>query len=225
MQPNGFREVKTLTRTTPPKVLTAPKVLKKKKKKHKDEWNKSPEVSEDEDPSLQPKSLFNDPKRLQAAVTLAMKSGLTHRLIEILNFLVSPIYKLAIHDRIKFESDPPMQSIPHKVDDLWIEHVTANQPLPDPTYHGRWSMVWRLTTSMPLATLLTWPCSTMEYAFLNDMLVQHTQSLDSATCTTFYQCMWYPANGNPRLPLTQWMNRIPEREPAFHSDPGTYICN
>uniref|UniRef100_A0A915JSE9 Uncharacterized protein n=1 Tax=Romanomermis culicivorax TaxID=13658 RepID=A0A915JSE9_ROMCU len=170
-----------------------------------------------------------------------MKSGLTHRLIELLNFPVSPIYKLAIHDRIKFESDPPMQSIPHKVDDIWIERVMANQPLPDQTYHGTHYLylpntiisflqvdgAWfrRLTTSMPLATLLTSPCSAMEYAFLNDMLVQHTQSLDSATRTAFYQCMWYPANGNPRLPLTEWMNRILEREPAFHSDPRTYICN
>uniref|UniRef100_A0A915K0F0 Uncharacterized protein n=1 Tax=Romanomermis culicivorax TaxID=13658 RepID=A0A915K0F0_ROMCU len=37
-----------LTRTTHPKLLTAPKVPKKKKKKQKDEWNKSPDVSNDE---------------------------------------------------------------------------------------------------------------------------------------------------------------------------------
>uniref|UniRef100_A0A915JYJ4 Uncharacterized protein n=1 Tax=Romanomermis culicivorax TaxID=13658 RepID=A0A915JYJ4_ROMCU len=53
-QPNSFRDVKTLMRITHPKVLTAPKVHKKKKKKQKDECNKLPEVSGDEDPSLQP---------------------------------------------------------------------------------------------------------------------------------------------------------------------------
>uniref|UniRef100_A0A915I4X5 Uncharacterized protein n=1 Tax=Romanomermis culicivorax TaxID=13658 RepID=A0A915I4X5_ROMCU len=63
----------TLTHTTHQKVLTAPKVPKKKKKQ-KDERNKSLEVSDDEDLCLQPKSLFEDPKRLQAAITLAMKS-------------------------------------------------------------------------------------------------------------------------------------------------------
>uniref|UniRef100_A0A915JZX1 Uncharacterized protein n=1 Tax=Romanomermis culicivorax TaxID=13658 RepID=A0A915JZX1_ROMCU len=36
-QPNGFRKIKSLMRTTHPKVLTAPKVPKKKKKKQKDE--------------------------------------------------------------------------------------------------------------------------------------------------------------------------------------------
>uniref|UniRef100_A0A915JQX1 Uncharacterized protein n=1 Tax=Romanomermis culicivorax TaxID=13658 RepID=A0A915JQX1_ROMCU len=40
MQPNGFRKVKTLRRTTHLKVPTAPKVPKNKKKKQKDEWNK-----------------------------------------------------------------------------------------------------------------------------------------------------------------------------------------
>uniref|UniRef100_A0A915LEU5 Uncharacterized protein n=1 Tax=Romanomermis culicivorax TaxID=13658 RepID=A0A915LEU5_ROMCU len=43
-QPNGFPNVKTLTRTSHRKVLTAPKVPKKKKKKQKDEWNKSLEA-------------------------------------------------------------------------------------------------------------------------------------------------------------------------------------
>uniref|UniRef100_A0A915I9P1 Uncharacterized protein n=1 Tax=Romanomermis culicivorax TaxID=13658 RepID=A0A915I9P1_ROMCU len=87
-QPNCFHDVKSLTPTTHPKVLTASKVPKKRKKKQKDEWNKLPEMSDDEDPSLQPKSIFDDPKRLQAAVTSAMKGGLTHQLIELLNFPV-----------------------------------------------------------------------------------------------------------------------------------------
>uniref|UniRef100_A0A915IVT4 Uncharacterized protein n=1 Tax=Romanomermis culicivorax TaxID=13658 RepID=A0A915IVT4_ROMCU len=60
-------------RTTHPKLLTAPKVPKKKKKKQKDEWNKLPDVSDDEDPALKPRWILDDPKRLQAAVTSAMK--------------------------------------------------------------------------------------------------------------------------------------------------------
>uniref|UniRef100_A0A915IT40 Uncharacterized protein n=1 Tax=Romanomermis culicivorax TaxID=13658 RepID=A0A915IT40_ROMCU len=186
-QPNGFHRIKTLTPTTHPKVLTAPKVPKKKKKKQKDECNKSPEVSDNNDPSLQTKSLFDDLKRLQAAVTSAMKSELTHQLIKLLNFPVSPIYKLAIHDHIEFETNPPMLLIPHKVDNIWIERVPTDQPISDQTYHGthynyfpntiisllhidsEWFQC--LTTSMRLATLLTSPCSTTEYAFLNDVLV------------------------------------------------------
>uniref|UniRef100_A0A915I4H3 Testicular haploid expressed protein n=1 Tax=Romanomermis culicivorax TaxID=13658 RepID=A0A915I4H3_ROMCU len=86
-QPKGFRDIKTLTHPMHPKVLTTPKVPKMKKKKQKDEWHKSPEVSNDEDPSLQPKSLYDDPKCLQAAVTSAMKSRLTHSS----NYLAFPI--------------------------------------------------------------------------------------------------------------------------------------
>uniref|UniRef100_A0A915HDL6 Uncharacterized protein n=1 Tax=Romanomermis culicivorax TaxID=13658 RepID=A0A915HDL6_ROMCU len=91
--PNGFHNV---TSTTHPKLLTAPKVPKKKRKKQKDEWNKSPDVSDDEDLALQPRSVFDNPKRLQAAVTLATKSNLTDWIIELLNFPVSLMYKLAI---------------------------------------------------------------------------------------------------------------------------------
>uniref|UniRef100_A0A915KYJ6 Uncharacterized protein n=1 Tax=Romanomermis culicivorax TaxID=13658 RepID=A0A915KYJ6_ROMCU len=54
MVPNGFCNVKVLRRTTHPKLLIAPKVPKKKKKKQKDEWNKSPDISDDEDPALKP---------------------------------------------------------------------------------------------------------------------------------------------------------------------------
>uniref|UniRef100_A0A915J1P1 Uncharacterized protein n=1 Tax=Romanomermis culicivorax TaxID=13658 RepID=A0A915J1P1_ROMCU len=74
--PNGFRNVKPLMPMTHPKLLMAPKVSKKKKKKQKDEWNKSPEVSDDEDPFLKPRSMFDNPGRLQAAITSAMKSRL-----------------------------------------------------------------------------------------------------------------------------------------------------
>uniref|UniRef100_A0A915K780 Uncharacterized protein n=1 Tax=Romanomermis culicivorax TaxID=13658 RepID=A0A915K780_ROMCU len=137
--PNGFRSIKVLTRMTHPKLLTAPKVPKKIKKKQKDEWNKLPDVSDNEDPALQPRSMFDDPKRLKAASTSAMKSRLRDRLmsrlrdrlIELLNFPVSPMYKLAIRYRFQYENDPTLLLIRHEVDDLWIECVAADQPLRD----------------------------------------------------------------------------------------------
>uniref|UniRef100_A0A915KUX5 Uncharacterized protein n=1 Tax=Romanomermis culicivorax TaxID=13658 RepID=A0A915KUX5_ROMCU len=80
--PNGFCSIKVLRHTMHWKLLSTLKVLKKKKKKQKDEWNKSPYASDDEDPALQPRSMFNNLKCLQAALTSAMKSGLTDQLIE-----------------------------------------------------------------------------------------------------------------------------------------------
>uniref|UniRef100_A0A915JRH3 Uncharacterized protein n=1 Tax=Romanomermis culicivorax TaxID=13658 RepID=A0A915JRH3_ROMCU len=134
--PNGFPSPKVLMLTMHLKLLTAPKVPKKKKKKQKDEWNKSPDVSDDEDPAVHPQSLFDDWKRLQAAVTSAMKSRLMDGLIKLLNFPVSPIYKLAIRDRIQFDSDPALPLIPHKVNDVWIKCIAADQPPRHQTYQG-----------------------------------------------------------------------------------------
>uniref|UniRef100_A0A915KR72 Uncharacterized protein n=1 Tax=Romanomermis culicivorax TaxID=13658 RepID=A0A915KR72_ROMCU len=170
-----------------------------------------------------------------------MKGRLMDQLIELLNFLVSPMYKLAIHDYIQFDPDLALPPIPHKVDDVWIEHLTADQLLHDRTYQGTHYRYlpstilsplqvdgdWfrRLTTCMLLAALLASPCSTAEYTYLNNVLIPHTQNFDPARRTAFYNCMWYPTDRNPQTRFTDWMNRILEREPSFASKPRTYICN
>uniref|UniRef100_A0A915L0F1 Uncharacterized protein n=1 Tax=Romanomermis culicivorax TaxID=13658 RepID=A0A915L0F1_ROMCU len=76
-----------------------------------------------------------DPVCLQAAVTLAMKSNLTDRIIELLNFPVSPIYKLAIRDRMQYD-DPALPRLRYEVDNVWIERVATDQPLCERTYHA-----------------------------------------------------------------------------------------
>uniref|UniRef100_A0A915JP22 Uncharacterized protein n=1 Tax=Romanomermis culicivorax TaxID=13658 RepID=A0A915JP22_ROMCU len=47
---------------------------KKKKKSQHDQWNTSPAISDDGDPTLLPKKLWDDPKQLQAAITTAMQT-------------------------------------------------------------------------------------------------------------------------------------------------------
>uniref|UniRef100_A0A915HQ77 Uncharacterized protein n=1 Tax=Romanomermis culicivorax TaxID=13658 RepID=A0A915HQ77_ROMCU len=211
--PNSFRSIKVLTRMTHPKLLTTQKVPEKKNKKQKDKWNKSPDVSDDEDLALQPQSLFDDPKCLQAALTWAMKSRITDHLIELLNFLVSPLYKLAIRNGLQYETDPALPPIRHKVDDVWINRLATHQLLRDRTYQGTHHSYlsstilsllqvdgdWfrRLTTCMPLAVLLASPCSATEYAYVNDLLIFHTKNFNPASHAAFYKCIWYRPNSNP----------------------------
>uniref|UniRef100_A0A915HR86 Uncharacterized protein n=1 Tax=Romanomermis culicivorax TaxID=13658 RepID=A0A915HR86_ROMCU len=80
---------------------------KKKKKKFKwHEWNQSPDVSNNKDPSLVPKKVYDDPKHLQAAVALAMKSSLMKHLHNLISLTVSLIYKLEV--RIHLDKDNDM---------------------------------------------------------------------------------------------------------------------
>uniref|UniRef100_A0A915KK41 Uncharacterized protein n=1 Tax=Romanomermis culicivorax TaxID=13658 RepID=A0A915KK41_ROMCU len=213
-QPNDFCNMKTLMPTTHSKLLTTSKAPKKKKKKQKDEWNKWPDVSDDDDPSLQPRKLLDDTKRLQAAIVWAMKSSLMHLLIELLGFPLSRIYKLTIRDRLDFENDT---LLPTDVNDIWIDRLAADQPLRNRTYHsthycylpntilsllqvdGDWFQC--LTTTMPLAVVLGSPWSRAEFAYINDFLAKHAQSLDNATPTPFYTCMWYTCILKLALPI------------------------
>uniref|UniRef100_A0A915I922 Secreted protein n=1 Tax=Romanomermis culicivorax TaxID=13658 RepID=A0A915I922_ROMCU len=78
---------------------------------------------------------------------------------------------------------------------------------------------------MSLAALLASLCSAEEYASVNDLLLRHTQTMTPEIRATFYECMWYRTDGNLKSRLTNWMNHIPKCEPAFTTDPRTFICN
>uniref|UniRef100_A0A915L9B2 Uncharacterized protein n=1 Tax=Romanomermis culicivorax TaxID=13658 RepID=A0A915L9B2_ROMCU len=95
---------------------------------------------------------------------------------------------------------PPLH---HEVEDLWTERVAADQPLRERTYYGTryryhpstilnflqvdgdWFR--KLTSLMPLAALLTSPCSAEEYASVNDLLLRHAQSMKPEIRAAFYE--------------------------------------
>uniref|UniRef100_A0A915JKE2 Uncharacterized protein n=1 Tax=Romanomermis culicivorax TaxID=13658 RepID=A0A915JKE2_ROMCU len=169
-----------LTLTIHPKLLIVPKTLKKKKQK--DECNKSPDVFHDEGPSLQPKKVCEDLKCLQAAMASAMKSGLMQCLTNLLGLLVSPIYKLKVRAPIKAINHP---LLPTNINDVCIERVATDQPLQDFTYHGthycylpntiltvlQVDGCWlqQLMGTMPLTTAIASSYSAAEFAYVNNL--------------------------------------------------------
>uniref|UniRef100_A0A915IYD6 Uncharacterized protein n=1 Tax=Romanomermis culicivorax TaxID=13658 RepID=A0A915IYD6_ROMCU len=120
-QVNNFGNTQMLTPTTHPKLLTIPKTPKKKKKKQKNEWNQSTTVL-----SLLQKKVYDDPKRLQAAIPSDMKRGLMTCINNLLGFPVSPIYKLEVHAWLVAENHLPVLT---DVDNVWIEHLVLDQLL------------------------------------------------------------------------------------------------
>uniref|UniRef100_A0A915IIQ5 Uncharacterized protein n=1 Tax=Romanomermis culicivorax TaxID=13658 RepID=A0A915IIQ5_ROMCU len=210
--------MKMLRRTTHPKLLTAPEVPKKKEKKQKDEWNKSPDVSDDEDPSLQPKKLYDDATCLQAVVASAIKSSLMHQLMELLGFPLSPIYKLTVCDCLAFENDP---RLPTDVHDIWTEHVAADQPLHNCNYQGRWRLVpachndYATSRGAGVAILCCRVCLHQRFFGKACAISRHGHG---------YCLLHLHVIPHRPEPLNS-PHRIPEREPAFDHDPGTYICN
>uniref|UniRef100_A0A915J0S0 Uncharacterized protein n=1 Tax=Romanomermis culicivorax TaxID=13658 RepID=A0A915J0S0_ROMCU len=160
------------------KLLTVPKTPKKKKKKQIDEWNKSPDVSDDEDPSLQPKKAYKIPKCVPAALASAMKSSLMQCLTDLFGFPMSLIYKLEVHPPMDTVNNPPL---PTNIDDVWIECMARDQPLCHHTYHGTYycylpntilsvlqvdgPWLQQLTATMPLTVAIASPCSAAEFVF------------------------------------------------------------
>uniref|UniRef100_A0A915KQR2 Uncharacterized protein n=1 Tax=Romanomermis culicivorax TaxID=13658 RepID=A0A915KQR2_ROMCU len=87
------------------------------------------------------------------------------------------------------------------------------------------SWLRKMTVTMPLTMAIASPCSTAEFTYINNILMQHPQLLDDVTCTMLYNYTWFCPDGNPRTGLSEWMNHIPECKPAYDQDPGVYICN
>uniref|UniRef100_A0A915JVT1 Uncharacterized protein n=1 Tax=Romanomermis culicivorax TaxID=13658 RepID=A0A915JVT1_ROMCU len=121
---------------------------KKKKKKQKEQWNKLPDVFDDEDSSLKSKKVYEDPKRLQAAIASAMKNSLMQRLTNLLSFHMSLIYKLELRTPIEAINAPLLLADVHEVDGCWQQQLMA---------------------TTPLTTAIASPCSTAEFAYVNDL--------------------------------------------------------
>uniref|UniRef100_A0A915JJQ2 Uncharacterized protein n=1 Tax=Romanomermis culicivorax TaxID=13658 RepID=A0A915JJQ2_ROMCU len=219
MVPKGFRNIKILTGTTHPNLLTAPKVPKKKKKKQKDEWNKSADVSDDEDPALQPPSLFDDPKCLQAAITSAMKSRLTDGLIEIdinkSNYMANP------HSHFYFYSN--LLNIIDFQNRFWFPALVYAYPLPTTASITNGKLAAALTAyhfPSPLPRMLFPEHYWMDYP---DALKEEIQRILLLQLTTFpvpQIAQPAPTSGTPQPKVTTTKTAVPAKHtpPAGQSD-------
>uniref|UniRef100_A0A915IHK8 Uncharacterized protein n=1 Tax=Romanomermis culicivorax TaxID=13658 RepID=A0A915IHK8_ROMCU len=87
------------------------------------------------------------------------------------------------------------------------------------------SWLSRMIVTMLLTTAIASLCSMAEFKGVNTILLQYAQLLDEVTHTMPYACIWYHPDGSPMTHLIEWINCIPEKEPAFDQDPRVYICN
>uniref|UniRef100_A0A915JFU7 Uncharacterized protein n=1 Tax=Romanomermis culicivorax TaxID=13658 RepID=A0A915JFU7_ROMCU len=80
----------------------------------------SHELSDGEDPTLQPKKLLDELKHLQATVATTMQGDLMKKLNSLTSFSISSMYKLEVHKHLDKLKD---LSIPDDVNDISKEHV------------------------------------------------------------------------------------------------------
>uniref|UniRef100_A0A915IHL1 Uncharacterized protein n=1 Tax=Romanomermis culicivorax TaxID=13658 RepID=A0A915IHL1_ROMCU len=151
-------------------------------KKQKDEWDKLPDISDNEDPSLKPRKVYKDPKRLQAAVPWAMKSSLMHCLTNLLSFPLSTIYKLEVRAYIDAVHNPPLTT---EVDGRWLQQLTA---------------------TMLLTAVIASPCSAAEFPYVNNLLIQHAHSSDDDTHLAFTMACGFTPRGKKDTHLAQQLS-------------------